>query len=273
VAGCGAPARPAVHCRPVLTGACRAPLRRRVVHPCRAGAAGALRHRRGRSRLRPHRPARGREGRGLRPLLALAEEPAPPPRRRVRRGAGAAPRRGGRRRELEGGRAAALYERVFGDYGDDSVAQLGGAHVAVEQASNLLTKQLEWGRLAAYLEQSTRYIPYDDKPGGRYRYYRDPDIMASRHAAVYERELDAVFDTYAALLPRVRAWAEERFPRDEATSGRLPGHDHREDLRPAARSAPGCDGQQRRDLRQRAGLREPAAAPARQRARRGPLRR
>jgi thymidylate synthase ThyX len=119
--------------------------------------------------------------------------------------------------ELEGGRAATLYERVFGDYGDDSVAQLGGAHVAVEQASNLLTKQLEWGRLGAYLEQSTRYIPYDDKPGGRYRYYRDPDVMASRHAPTYERELDAVFDIYTALLPRVRAWAEERFPRDETT--------------------------------------------------------
>jgi thymidylate synthase ThyX len=127
---------------------------------------------------------------------------------------GATPSEGG----AEDTRAAALYERVFGDYGDDSVAQLGGAHAAVEQASNLLTKQLEWGRLGAYLEQSTRYIPYDDKPGGRYRYYRDPDIMASRHAEAYERELDAVFDTYAALLPRVRAWALERFPQDATTS-------------------------------------------------------
>jgi thymidylate synthase ThyX len=119
---------------------------------------------------------------------------------------------------ISDGRATALYERVFGDYGDDSVAQLGGAHAAVEQASNLLTKQLEWGRLAAYLEQSTRYIPYDDRPGGRYRYHRDADVMASRHADAYERELDGIFDTYRDLLPRVRAWAEERFPRDETTS-------------------------------------------------------
>jgi thymidylate synthase ThyX len=115
-------------------------------------------------------------------------------------------------------RAGKLYERVFSQYGDDSVAQLGGAHVAVEQASNLLTKQLEWGRLAAYLEQSTRYIPYDDKPGGRYRYYRDPDIMASGHARSYETVLDGVFDTYAALLPQVRAWAAKRYPRAEGTS-------------------------------------------------------
>src|SRR3990172_2193265 len=63
-------------------------------------------------------------------------------------------------------RAERLYERVFVEYGDDSVAQLGGVHLACEGASNLLTKVLEWGRLMAYLEQSTRYIPYDDQPGG-----------------------------------------------------------------------------------------------------------
>jgi len=68
-------------------------------------------------------------------------------------------------------RAEQLYERVFFEYGDDSVAQLGGVHLACEGASNILTKVLEWGRLMAYLEQSTRYIPYDDRPGGRYRYH------------------------------------------------------------------------------------------------------
>ena len=40
-------------------------------------------------------------------------------------------------------RAENLYDRVFSQYGDDSVAQLGGAHIACEQASNLLTKVLE----------------------------------------------------------------------------------------------------------------------------------
>jgi thymidylate synthase ThyX len=118
----------------------------------------------------------------------------------------------------EAARAQRLYERVFDQYGDDSVAQLGGAHVAVEQASNLLTKVLQWGRLAAYLEQSTRYIPYDDRPGGRYRYYRDPDIMATPHAGAYERTLDAVFDTYAGLLDPVSRWARDRFPQDATTS-------------------------------------------------------
>src|SRR5207249_7328183 len=98
-------------------------------------------------------------------------------------------------------RASALYARVFDEYGDDSVAQLGGIHVACEQASNLLTKVLEWGRLAAYLEQSTRYVSYADRPGGRWRYHLDPEVDADPLGAEYRRVLDGLFDTYAALLP------------------------------------------------------------------------
>src|SRR5262245_59162208 len=73
-------------------------------------------------------------------------------------------------------RADELYGRVFAEYGDDSVAQLGGVHLACEGVSNVLTKVLEWGRLMAYLEQSTRYIPYDDRPGGRYRYHVPAEV-------------------------------------------------------------------------------------------------
>ena len=110
----------------------------------------------------------------------------------------------------EGERARKLYERIFLGYGDDSVAQLGGAHVACEWVSNVMTKLLQRGRLAAYLEQSTRYIPYDSAigPGLGYRYWR--------HAALgpeYERTMDFLFDTYSEALPRVEAWAAERFPR------------------------------------------------------------
>ena len=109
----------------------------------------------------------------------------------------------------EGERAAALYQRIFLGYGDDSVAQLGGAHVALEWVSNVLTKVLQRGRLAAYLEQSTRYIPYDGPmPGGGYRYWRDPSLGPE-----YEAAMDHLFATYASCLPRVEAWAAERFPR------------------------------------------------------------
>jgi thymidylate synthase ThyX len=109
----------------------------------------------------------------------------------------------------EGERAAQLYKRIFLGYGDDSVAQLGGAHVACEWVSNILTKVLQRGRLAAYLEQSTRYIAYDSPmPGGGYRYWRDPSLGPE-----YERAMDGLFDTYAASLPRVEAWAADAFPR------------------------------------------------------------
>jgi thymidylate synthase ThyX len=100
-------------------------------------------------------------------------------------------------------RAEQLYERVFFEYGDDSVAQLGGVHLACEGASNILTKVLEWGRLMAYLEQSTRYIPYDDQPGGHYRYHV-PHELPERLRVRYVATLDRVFDTYRAWLPRLR---------------------------------------------------------------------
>jgi thymidylate synthase ThyX len=115
-------------------------------------------------------------------------------------------------------RAEELYDRVFLEYGDDSVAQLGGVHLACEQASNILTKILEWGRLMAYLEQSTRYIPYDSRLGGLYRYARPQSILQSRLGARYVGDLDALFDTYAACLPRLGEWARAVYPKDPADS-------------------------------------------------------
>jgi len=118
----------------------------------------------------------------------------------------------------EGERARKLYERIFLGYGDDSVAQLGGAHVACEWVSNVMTKQLQRGRLAAYLEQSTRYIPYDAPlPQGGYRYWRHPSLGPG-----YERAMDLLFETYAQSLPKLIAWAAERFPRgDEPEAAHL----------------------------------------------------
>lgn len=115
-------------------------------------------------------------------------------------------------------RAEKLYERVFVEYGDDSVAQLGGVHLACEQASNLLTKVLEWGRLMSYLEQSTRYIAYDRRIDGRYRYFRDPDVLASALGTRYVGDLDRLFDTYAELVGDMVTFLRERIPREEGDS-------------------------------------------------------
>ena len=112
---------------------------------------------------------------------------------------------------LGSSRADALYERVFLEFGDDSVAQLGGAHLACEWSSNVLTKILQRGRLAAYLEQSTRYIAYDRRmPSGRYRYYWD-----ERLGAPYAAAMERIFDLYSAGLERVREWAAAQHPRGD----------------------------------------------------------
>jgi thymidylate synthase ThyX len=109
----------------------------------------------------------------------------------------------------EGARAAQLYERVFVGYGDDSIAQVGGAHVACEWVSNILTKLLQRGRLAAYLEQSTRYIPYDKAlPQGGYRFYREERLGPEFVAA-----MDELFVIYSRSLGKVEEWAAHRWPR------------------------------------------------------------
>lgn len=115
-------------------------------------------------------------------------------------------------------RAEQLYERVFTQYGDDSVAQLGGVHLACEQASNVLTKVLEWGRIAAYLEQSTRYIFYDQPLGDRYRYTVPPEIDSGPLARDFAATMDLLFDTYASLTDRLTAYYRELFPQSSGDS-------------------------------------------------------
>ena len=113
---------------------------------------------------------------------------------------------------MESQRATDLYERIFLGYGDDSVAQLGGAHVACEWVSNVMTKILQRPRLASYLEQSTRYIAYDQRtPGGSYRYWHDPAELGPKYAAA----MDRLFDEYSRMLGLMQAWVAERYPRGD----------------------------------------------------------
>ena len=128
----------------------------------------------------------------------------------------------GRRLRRRGGRAGReLYERIFIGYGDDSVAQLGGAHIACEWVSNVMTKMLQRGRLAAYLEQSTRYIAYDApmaEGGGGYRYYRD-----GSSGPEYEAAMDALFAIYSAALPPRARPGPRSASRAPTASPRPPG--------------------------------------------------
>jgi thymidylate synthase ThyX len=121
-------------------------------------------------------------------------------------------------RAVKSARADDLYHRVFTQYGDDSVAQLGGVHLACEQASNILTKILERGRLAAYLEQSTRYMFYDKPLGSRYRYVVPPEVAAAGLGPAYCETMDSLFDGYAGLTARLTTFYETLFPRGESDS-------------------------------------------------------
>jgi len=115
-------------------------------------------------------------------------------------------------------RAEKLYARVLNEYGDDSVAQLGGAHIACEGVSNVLTKVLEWGRLMAYLEQSTRYVPYTDRPAGRWKYHVPAELSGSPLAASYTDTLDAAFETYARWIPVMEEHFRTKYPKSPGDS-------------------------------------------------------
>ena len=111
------------------------------------------------------------------------------------------------------GRAQVLYDRVFNEYGDDSVAQLGGVHLACEQVSNVLTKLLERGRIMSYLEQSTRYIPYDVRlTNSQYRYYRDPAVLESPLGVHYLAAMDFAFAQYSSLIPKIESFLTSKYP-------------------------------------------------------------
>ena len=117
-------------------------------------------------------------------------------------------------------RASDLFGRVLAEYGDDSVAQLAGVHIACEQVSQPLAKLIEWGRLASYLEQSTRYIAYTDRRAGRYRYHVDPDVDRSELGDRYRSTMDVLFETYAATIDPVRAHLDSTLPREDDARAR-----------------------------------------------------
>ncbi len=111
-------------------------------------------------------------------------------------------------------KARAFYDRVLVGYGDDSVAQLGGAHLAVECVSNVAAQVLEDARIGiAFLEKSTRYVRFDQRDGsGDFLWFREPSLMASRHRDAYVALMDRLFTTYAAQIDPMIAHIERVLP-------------------------------------------------------------
>lgn len=120
--------------------------------------------------------------------------------------------------ELNVSRTQELIERILNEYGDDSVGELEGAHLALEQVSNLLTKIVEDCRIGGSpIEQSTRYVFYDQQDAnGRYKYYRGAEILQSAVGPEYEQTLDFIFHTYASAIQPLSDYFRKLKPMEEA---------------------------------------------------------
>ena len=110
-------------------------------------------------------------------------------------------------------RGEEFYRRVLLEYGDASVAELGEAQVAVEGISNIAAKKIEDRRVGlSYIEKSSRYVAFNQKIGGYYRYAREDLIMSSSHADRYVEACDHSFDTYSKSIQPLQTFLKEREP-------------------------------------------------------------
>lgn len=116
-------------------------------------------------------------------------------------------------------KAQSFYDRILDGYGDDSIGELGGAHLAIENVSMIAAKFIEDSRIGGSpLEKSTRYIYFDQKVKGEYLFYREPVLMTSAYRDKYIDICNKLFDTYSRLIPPLTAVIEQRFPKDPAIS-------------------------------------------------------
>lgn len=113
-------------------------------------------------------------------------------------------------------KAQNFYDRILDGYGDDSIGELGGAHLAVENISMLAAKILEDRRIGGSpLEKSTRYIYFDQKNNDEYMFYREPVLMTSAFRDLFLGTCNKLFDFYSSLIPPFTAIMEEKYPRSE----------------------------------------------------------
>ena len=110
-------------------------------------------------------------------------------------------------------RGEEFYQKILLEYGDDSVAELGEAQIAIEWISNIAAKKIEDHRIGlSYLEKSSRYVAFDRKVNGQYKYYREKKIMASPYADQYIQACDYTFDTYSKNIQPMQKFIKELKP-------------------------------------------------------------
>ncbi len=116
-------------------------------------------------------------------------------------------------------KAQSFYNRILDGYGDDSIGELGGAHLAMENISMIAAKQIEDCRIGGSpLEKSTRYMYFDQKIDGEYLFYKEPVLMTSAYKELYLETCNLLFETYSNLIPPLTALIEKKFPKSEQIS-------------------------------------------------------
>lgn len=116
-------------------------------------------------------------------------------------------------------RAQNFYDRILDGYGDDSIGELGGGHLAVENISMIAAKVIEDCRIGGSpLEKSTRYIYFDQRVNGEYQFYREPILMTSAYRDTYIETCNHLFDTYSKLIPHLTEKMEKKFPKEHDVS-------------------------------------------------------
>ncbi len=112
-----------------------------------------------------------------------------------------------------------FYDRILDGYGDDSIGELGGAHLAIEGISMIAAKAIEDARIGGSpLEKSTRYVSFDKKKNGEYLFYREPVIMASEFRDDYIGVCNNLFETYGELINKLTVVTEKKYPKTNETS-------------------------------------------------------
>ena len=110
-------------------------------------------------------------------------------------------------------RGEEFYNKVLLEYGDDSVAELGEAQIAIEGLSNIAVKKIEDRRIGlSYLEKSSRYVAWDKKVNGQYKFHREQDIMNSKYADMYLESCNLDFDVYSRNISPMISFIQEREP-------------------------------------------------------------
>jgi len=115
-------------------------------------------------------------------------------------------------------RGEEFYNKVLLEYGDDSVAELGEAQIAIEGISNIAVKKIEDRRIGlSYLEKSSRYVAWDKKVNGDYKFLRESEIMNSRYADQYLESCNLDFDVYSRNIQPMMSYIQERDPIEKQT--------------------------------------------------------